>query len=153
MATTADGQWNQRDKLWLSPAFEINGKLVDTSALHKRKKMVLRQSITNDFFSLSYTWSVQRFGWSCFANSQPPCSELVGVQRPWLAEALARGRMAPTVEMGWKFLSMNEALRSAWWPFIWGTRLLAPSAFRSWSVRKNKTDFFAANWDQMHFSV
>lgn len=52
MATTADGQWNQRDKLQLSPAFEINGKLVDTLTLHNPKKPVLRQSIINDFPSL-----------------------------------------------------------------------------------------------------
>lgn len=52
MATTADGQWNQRDKLWLSLAFEINRKLVDTSTLHNPKNLVPRQSITNDFFFL-----------------------------------------------------------------------------------------------------
>lgn len=156
MATTADGQWNQRDKLWLRPVFEINGKLVDTSALHKCKKMVLRQSITSDLFSLSYTWSVQRFLWGAGAALLIPSLLVLnwwGVQSPCVAEALAGGRMAPMAERGWKFLSVNEALRSARWPFIWGTRLLAPSAFRSWSVRKNKTDFFTANWDQMHFSV
>lgn len=61
MATTADGQWNQRDKLWLSLAFEINGKLVDTSTLHNPKKWVLRQSITNDFLFLPLTHDLCRF--------------------------------------------------------------------------------------------
>lgn len=55
MATTADGQWNQKDKLWLSLAFEINRKLVDTSTLYNPKKLVLRQSITNDFFFPPHT--------------------------------------------------------------------------------------------------
>lgn len=60
MATTADGQWNQRDKLWLSLAFGINGKLVDTSTLHNPKKLVLRQSITNDFFPPLHTHDLCR---------------------------------------------------------------------------------------------
>lgn len=57
MATIADGQWNQRDELWLSPDSEMNGKLVNNSTLHDPKILVLKLSITNDFFFLfTYTF-------------------------------------------------------------------------------------------------
>lgn len=61
MATTADGQWNQRDKLWLSPDSEMNGKLVNNSTLHNPKRLVLKLAITDDFFFFSHTRSIQRF--------------------------------------------------------------------------------------------
>lgn len=57
MAITADGQWNQRDKLWLSPDSEMNGKLVNNSPLHNPKRLVLKLAITDDFFFLfTYTF-------------------------------------------------------------------------------------------------
>lgn len=69
---------------------KLTEKLVDTSALHDPEETVLRQSITNDFFFPSVHMicaEISLRGWSCFANSQPPCSELVGFQSPCLADA------------------------------------------------------------------
>lgn len=94
MATIADGQWNQRDELRLSPDSEMNGKLVNNSTLHDPKILVLKLSITNDFFSFHIHILSRGFGWRPRAAVANPSPELVGWQSlcsevaSWLREAL-----------------------------------------------------------------
>lgn len=154
MAMTADGQWNQKDKLCLSSAFEINRKSILQLCTNVQNWFWDNPSQMIFFFFFIYTHDLCRdFSEGLgFADSQPLPYELVGLQSPCLAGA-------PKPVVAWHAQWRWPENSPAWMSLKTSTIALylgnqaAPSAFYSWPMRRNKTDLFAANWDQMHVSV